>query len=81
MRIAAQEGLCIERDPERASGYCGVVYSKATVKNSRQRPYIARISSAGKSRHLGSFPNAEAAALCYARAKRQALQTESDSVN
>jgi hypothetical protein len=71
LQLAADEGLTFEPASTTGSGYRGVYYSKATIKNSRRRPYVARLSrhlGLSKGKHLGSFSTAEQAALCYARA-------------
>ena len=68
MQLAEAEGLTLERDATKESGFKGVTYSKGTRKNSPKRPYVARINQP-KLKHLGSFAIAEAAALAYARAR------------
>lgn len=65
MQQVAAEGLTLHRSVHAATGYKGVTKQK---KNSKDRPYVARLLTP-KAKHLGSFPTLLQAALCYARAR------------
>ena len=58
------EGLEFEMAEGTTSGYKCVAHRPNI---SKVKPYLATVRVHGKRMHLGSFVNAEAAALCYAR--------------
>ena len=65
-RLAHAEGLTLLRE-DTPGGYKGVRF--CGEKKRRAKPYEARIWREGKTKTLGRFATAKAAALCYARAK------------
>jgi len=65
LRQAEAEGLTLFKNTNSVTGFKGVCKQK---KNCKQRPYVARLMKPVK-KHLGTFPTAEQAALCYAQAR------------
>ena len=62
-RLAEAEGLELIRSTDSMSGFLGVCRSGSSSK-----PYVSKLWTEGKLKHLGRYPTAEEASLAYARA-------------